>query len=141
VRHAIGRAAGIGGIDAARNPALGQIYTGCGQRGNEFLPAGAIPARRIGLLALDAQQGVGCDRTGSDGTGINRWNVQQVCPVQCLRRIVPRREHPGRPAEDTIHGDTVSGYRRKRNNKRLIGQMPDEALVKSAESVPGQQLA
>jgi hypothetical protein len=71
MRHAVGRAAGIGGEDAARGGAFRHFNAGRAQCRDEFGPARAVPARGIGLLTDDALQGVGRYRAGADGAGFN----------------------------------------------------------------------
>jgi len=66
--HAVGGAAGVGGEYAARGCAFAQFDAGVAQGGGEPGPVLALPARRIGLLARDAAQGVGADRAGAQGT-------------------------------------------------------------------------
>ena len=71
MRQAVRRTAGIGDIRVAHGCTFGKLHAIIAQGRDENGPAGAVPARGIGLLARDTAQGVGSDRAGADGAGLN----------------------------------------------------------------------
>ena len=82
VRQPVGGAAGIGGEGAARRSRFEQLDAACAERNGKLFPARTGPARRVGLLALDPLQGVGRDRAGADGAGLNYWYLQAGSAVR-----------------------------------------------------------
>ena len=94
VRQAVGGAAGVGGEGAARRERFAQFDAARAQRRGELRPVRAVPARRVGLLALDALQRIGGDRAGADGAGFYDRDVH-LCP--CVRKSWQlRRYRPSR---------------------------------------------
>ena len=85
VRQAVGCATSIRGEDAACRGAFRHVDARGAQRDNEVRPAGAVPARGIGLLADDALQGIGRHRTGTDGAGFKERDFQRGCPFTSQR--------------------------------------------------------